>query len=468
MARRNITITAQGDRYRIGKADDFVGIWRRRFWGWKLVSRYPLTDEAWRVARGQFAAWEPAAAQPDSSLLTRQDEQTDRRRLAMLGALSALFVGAVVGVILILGNGGSRPTTVSGNVTPAAASPNAQRVVTAGPTPTTSTTEPAVGSGYLAVGTGWVAFLQWNDQAGLLSGTSQLVTTTGTPPNESTSTQTTSFTGSVHGSQIAVSFNGKPQTFGTIANGSVTLDTPQSDGTLAPITFRAASANSYNKAVSTLTGEVDTANQQAARAQAFANQEQQISKDAATVRSDISSLTEDESSLTSAVQGAGTDIQAQGKDLATTQAAEQAVIAKSTPATSYPEQNCGDASGVAGDASGVAGDASGVEGDASGVASAINTVGQDTQALRTAWSAYQANQQQLPNYVPASMSTAKEVSDAVGAAEASIASATATTNQDIDQANANVTAAYGYAAAAYQSAGCGTPPSAPSPEPHIS
>lgn len=56
-----MAVVRQGRRYRLGRTSAYGGIWRKRPWGWRLVARYPLNDEGWRIAEGQFSMWEPEA-----------------------------------------------------------------------------------------------------------------------------------------------------------------------------------------------------------------------------------------------------------------------------------------------------------------------------------------------------------------------------------------------------------------------
>jgi hypothetical protein len=114
-------------------------------------------------------------------------------------------------------------------------------------------------------------------------------------PNETTSSRTLTLAGTLSGSAISISFNGAPDTFGQLSNGRFTLDVPQPDGTLAPVTFHSASAADFNGAVGNLSQQVQTANQQeaqqrqraaAAVAVALQKAERQIDQDAATVRAE--------------------------------------------------------------------------------------------------------------------------------------------------------------------------------------
>lgn len=329
---------------------------------------------------------------------------------------------------------------------------------------------PAVGSGYLETDPSDAAFIQWNDTNGKLDGTLQLVSVSGQPPNASTSSTSLVVKGSITGSTISLSFDGSALQFGTLSGGSFTINIPQSDGTLAGLTFAASSATSFNQAVAKLQSDVDQANQTAANAQALAQEEQTIENAAATVSQDLQALPQLEANAESAAQGIAPALQTEAADLGTTQQAEQQVAAESGSA---PEgQVCGDAAAVSGDAAAVSGDAASVEGDAQVVAGDLSG---SFDGLRPAIAQINSDfaqllqdESDLPGFTVAGAPTQTQVSKAVAAANAVVQSLLATANGDISQANADVTNAYQIAAEAYQAGGCGNAPTAPTPEQAIS
>lgn len=270
MARSQTTyVAAQGRRYRLGRTKTYGGIWRKRPWGWHLVSRYPLTDDGWRIASEQFSIWEPGAH------LVGEDQVATR------GWWPPGWQLAIVAVAVLL--------VAAGGVYLGTTSPTSSRSrPLAGGSP--ATTLAPVGEGYLASGNGYVDFIQWNDNNGRLSGTAQTVTTKGQPPNMSTSSNTLSLTGTLSDLSISISFSGDPTTSGTMAGGSFVLNFPQTNGTLAPVTFASASARQFNVAVNSLSQQVAQANQSEANAQALQQEQQKIGNDAASVNSDISGL----------------------------------------------------------------------------------------------------------------------------------------------------------------------------------
>jgi hypothetical protein len=62
--------------------------------------------------------------------------------------------------------------------------------------------------GYLAKEIGAVVFIQWTQSGNNLSGSAQVEALSGSPPNQSVSTNTISVSGQLEGSTITLSFNG--------------------------------------------------------------------------------------------------------------------------------------------------------------------------------------------------------------------------------------------------------------------
>lgn len=485
--RTRVQVDREGRRYRLGSTPEYGGIWRKRPWGWRLVSRYPLTEEGRRVACSQFDVWEPTQ-QTVTTTGAAQRLTTHRRSTA------PWRWGIPLGIVLLLVAGGGvylgmRETGSSSASRLSASRSPASRPVTSNPssrssisrpvvsTPSRSTTSPPPsGSGYLSTQADDVLFLQWNDSNGALAGTLQDVTVSGSPPDASASSNTVNVTGSLNGQTISLSFGGGPLHFGTLSGGSFTIDVPQSNGTLGGLTFVQASASSFNGAVAKLQDDISQADQSAANALALRHQENKIDSAAAAVAGDISNsgffssgLVQDEGSLASDVKAIPADLQSEANDLATTQSKEQKVIAE---AQQYPNGNngqvCAAASRVSASASIVAAAASSVEAAASSVQLDLSTVRSGISSLNSDFATLQSEESNLPGYQPPNAPTQQEVSQAIASANAAIASALSTTNGYINQANADVTTAYGYAADADRAGNCGTPPSLPSPQQHIS
>jgi hypothetical protein len=158
-----------------------------------------------------------------------------------------IAVSAVAGVVIVLfaahfaSSSGPSTIAVGGASTPTSGEP--------------------VGGGYIATGDGFVEFIQWTDNDGNLTGAIQAVTTTNQPPREQTSSNTVSVTGTLQGSTLSITFDGQPAEFGTMSGNGFTLNVPQSDGSLASVSFRAANATDFNSAVAAFDQNVHAANQ---------------------------------------------------------------------------------------------------------------------------------------------------------------------------------------------------------------
>lgn len=268
MARR-VAVIAEGRRYRLARTDAYLGIWRRRPWGWRLMSRYPLSEGAWRVAQQQFALLEPApGAAPWSAHVPAEGA---RRRswgwrvgLGGLGLLAAAVVAFVVAAPLPGRSSGRTGVGRSGS--PRAASPVASAVpITLGP-PTTPEPPTTVGFG-TPVGSGWLSssgnevdFFQWTQNGLSLEGNLTYVQLRGQAPQETSRSQVVPANGAIQGSQVTLSVNGGTQMFGTLNGDTLTLNIPQSGGTLAPESFSQASTAQYNQAVSALVSQAVDAN----------------------------------------------------------------------------------------------------------------------------------------------------------------------------------------------------------------
>lgn len=344
---------------------------------------------------------------------------------------------------------------------------------TAGPSASAGSglTIPPVGSGYLASGSSYVIFIQWIDTNGNVNGTAQNISVADQPPNASTQTDTLSVFGQVNGSRLTLRFSDGNEQFGTMSSSGFTINFPQPDGTLAPITFHAASTADFNRAVDKLRTGISKANTVAANAQRLAQLEQTIDGDASQVATRLAAFGPDERTMSADLQSVLAGVQQTASDLSAVQSAEQQVSAES-PTTTYPQGACGDASGVAGDASGVAGDASGVGGDAGAIQADLSPsslgVGSDVTILQNDWSQLANDEKSVPGYQPPNAPSANDVSQALASANSAIQVTLSTTNGYIDQANADVATAYQYADQAFQTAGCGTSPTPPTPIQHIS
>ena len=490
---KRIQVLVTGSHFVLASAGDEYGIWDRTAAGRRRpgspIARFPLTDAGREAAWEQFSGWEPDASPPwipppgsatgweptaETPAVSGEPASRGRRRRWAV-PVAATAVLAVVLTLILVGfanspdnanlsatSGGS--SSGGGGVTAGSAATSAGSAASPA-----SSVPAAVGSGYLASGSGFIDFIQWTDHAGDLSGTAQTIGVQGSPPDTSTQSQTIPLTGSLNGSTLSVSFDGNPQTFGTISDGSFTLNFPQSDGSLGAVTFSAASASAFNQDLALLQAEISTANQNEANAEALQKQEQQIDSDAQSALNDIGALSQDESSLSSAVGQTNQALQTTGAELATTKKDDQAVQAE---AQQYPDGNsggvCADAGGVGADAGGVEADAGGVEANAGGVENYLQQTRQQVSQLASDWAQFENAENNLPSYQPPNPPTQKQVNAATATANSAASQAVSATNSDISQANSMVATAYGYAAQAYQAGNCGTPPSAPQPQGKIS
>jgi hypothetical protein len=469
----------EGEHFVLGQTESEGGIWTRQSMAGgqpgEPIARFPLTTEGWAAAQAQFATWEPNAqllTTPPAGPPPRAKRNV--RRPLLIGAVAVVIVAAVFGVAYLFAGRSHKPVNVA--TTPGPGTAEGASRANAGPHP--------VGKGYLAVGSDFVAFVQWTDANGTLTGTAQEVSASGTTPNETTTKNTLSLMGTLQGSTLTISFEHQPQSFGQLSDGAFTINVPQPDGTLAPVTFRAASASAFNAAVQALTQQVAAADQQAAAIQAQQQQqaaaaaalqkaESQVDSDASAVANDLGAVSKDESGLAGTVGSTQGALQKEAAELATVHTEDQQVIAE---AQQYPDGNngqvCYDADQkVAYDAEqGVAYDAQqDVEYEAvQDVEPALSALRGDVSQLSSDFFAFRADVAKVPGYQTANPPDPTAVSGAAAAANKAIAVALATTNGYIDQANADVTTAFGYAAQAIQAGpNCGQPPTAPPPQGHI-
>ena len=292
-----------------------------------------------------------------------------------------------------------------------------------------ATTAPPVGSGYIATGSNFVEFIQWNDNEGNLAGSVQAVSTSGQSPNLTTTSNRVSVTGSLNGSSLSLSFDGGALAFGTLSGGSFTLNIPQSDGTLAPVIFRGATAAQFNDDVTKLNGRINQANQAARDAQALQQKQQTINGDASQVASDMASLSNGASDIGNDVQSVQSALTQVASALATTQALAQQVSSEAQQSAGGNGTSvCGDAQGVDGNAQGVDGNAQGVEGNAQGVQGLASRLRTLIQQLNSDFTTLQSDEAKLPGYSPPNPPSQSQVSQAASQANASIASALSTTN----------------------------------------
>jgi len=330
-----------------------------------------------------------------------------------------------------------------------------------------NTPPPAGTSSYIAGGNGFVVFLQWRQDTGHIAGTAQVAAATGVAPGEQVSSDSIPFTGTLNGSSITLSFDGDPTQFGIITDGSFTLDVPQQGGGFTVAHFLVANPGAYNRAVASLHGSVNSANQLAEEQQATRNEQQTFSRDVNTVDNDLSSLTSASSQTTSDAQSLQSDLQTLESDVATAQSdLQQTLSAAAQGGSTSSSSVCADADTVGADADTVAADAGSLQADIqSSVSIDLGAISSSISTLNSDYSTLQAAESRLPSaeWPTTQLPTQGQVSQAISQANSTATQAVATTNGYISQANSGVTTAYGYASQAAQAGSCGTAPSPPSP-----
>ena len=256
------------------------------------------------------------------------------------------------------------------------------------------TGQPAVGNGYLANEPGAVVFIQWTESGTDLTGSAQVETLSGSPPNQTVHTDTLTVSGQLQGSTITLSFNGGTEVFGTLSGGSFTVNFPQTDGSLAPVTFSSATAAQFNQALAELQGNTGSADSQAAAADQLAAERAAIDRASSEVSSQLSGLQSDVSSMNSSLGAFSAQLGQEQADLATEAALEQQVITESQNGTDN-NQVCSDADTVASDGDTVDSDGDSVSSDADTTESDVTGVRNDIGNLQGAATALQNAQAAL-------------------------------------------------------------------------
>jgi hypothetical protein len=128
---------------------------------------------------------------------------------------------------------------------------------------------------YLGSNATEVVFIQWQQSSsGQLQGTIFDDQASGTAPGKTIAATSSPFTGSVNGGSVTLHFSGflgiQANVAGSLSGNTLTLQIPQSGGTIQQDTFTAASVSAFNTAVATLRNRIHNANTVAAQAQAAA------------------------------------------------------------------------------------------------------------------------------------------------------------------------------------------------------
>ena len=284
-------------------------------------------------------------------------------------------------------------------------------------------------------------FLEYIESKGWLSGSFYDDTASGTPPNESVDNETGGFTGTASQGQLTMNFSNKPSTiFGTLAGGTMTLEEPQSDGSLTEVTLIRATPSKYDKMLNWLESSVNQANaiatQEEQQAQALQQQQQQIDQDAATVSSDESALQDDESALQSDLNSPSSDLAATQSDLK--QEKSDYTTEQSDLKTS-PSNACGDADNVGGDDQNALGDQENLQADLNDNGSDRSTLQGAIKTLSGDWSTYESAQQGLPSYTPqGGAQTRSAEAEAIGAGNQAVSAYQAAVAEDTQTENGYV------------------------------
>jgi hypothetical protein len=330
---------------------------------------------------------------------------------------------------------------------------------------TTSPPASAVGSGYLAIESDAVAFIQWNQSGNRISGSAQVETLSGSAPSATVSSSTVNVTGDLSGSDITLSFNGGNDVFGTLSSGSFTVNFAQNDGSLAPVTFTSASTSQFNQALTTLENTTASSNQSAAAANTVSSEKQAIGNWTSTVEQDISGIETDEGTLTSDFGGFAGDLTQTRSDLATVAGDERAVDTESQNGTD-PDQVCSDSDNLQSDADTVESDGDTLSGTADSVEGDLSTIRSDVSTIQQDFASLQNAESKQPSFSDGAPSEGT-VGQSVAMAQSSIATVLQKSNVAIAQVNSYETQAYDDAVAAANAGNC-SGPAAPYLQPTIS
>ena len=363
----------------------------------------------------------------------------------------------VVGALLAASCAAGSSSASSGAATPASSAASAAEATTP-PAVTVAPNPAAAGlSGYLAIASDGVVFLQWTQADGALTGS---LTMAYTPSGDPTTlkTQNAAFTGVLSGSSVTLSFPeglGVSTTWTGAFNGSsLVLSFATASGNLNTLTFAPASVADYNQALAQVQAQVQQA-QGAASAAAAAQQQQQalqqaqqaIDQDVQQVQADLGYLPPDTTQLRADVHHIPDDLAQQAKDVQQALQDEQATLTAAQQNAAGGDV-CGDANTVQGDANTVQGDENTVEGDGNTLSGDVNTIQGATSQLQQAFQDLQGALAALPSYQPAGAPSQQDVSSAMDAANKAVAQAQQTYAGYLAQSRQMVQVAQGYANAA--------------------
>lgn len=229
---------------------------------------------------------------------------------------------------------------------------------------------------WVAGGQGDAVLLHLTESGKSVSGTFD-VTTLQTPSATNVQPEHAAFTGALDGSALTITFaegfGFATSLAGTVSGSTLSLQIPQSDGSMTLIALRPGTVSDYNQDVLALQNAASS-NAQAARvaaeqsAAAAATQaaEQRIDSAGTQVASDMSGIDQalssppDFSSFDNDITEAKNDLAGAQRDAAR--------------AATEPDSACGDADSAQGDADSVHGDADSLQGDVDSAASTMRSV----------------------------------------------------------------------------------------------
>jgi hypothetical protein len=375
------------------------------------------------------------------------------------------------------GNRGTTVTPPASPVTTAHGSTSTGSSATTIPQAAATTTPPTTADG--TVGTGYIntdnrtyaEFLQWTGSGREYQGTLDEDEVSGSPPNETLSTDNQSVVAQISGKQLTLTISGDNPLFGQVTGNGFTVNIPQQDGSIGSGTFVSSTPGQFNEVVAELQAAIGGNNRAQAQANAaaaaqaaaqaqLAKEQQAINGDGQAVASDIQSLQGDESSLSGDVNGIQGDLNSEDGDVGTTATDQQQVGTDMTDGNS--DEACSDAAEVASDADEVSSDTDEIESDADEVESDLGVLNQDVSRLTQDSQALQAAEAQLPSYAT-NAPTASYVNGATAQAGSDVTSAINQTNADIAQAGQYEDQAFQDADAAASTGACGGGPETPSP-----
>jgi hypothetical protein len=209
------------------------------------------------------------------------------------------------------------------------------------------------------------------------------------------------FTGTLDGSALTITFaegfGFATSLAGSVSGSTLSLQIPQSDGSMTLIALHPGTATDYNQDVAALQSAASS-NAQAARvaaeqsAAAAATQaaEQRIDSAGSRVAADLSGINQelssppDFSSFDNAINQAKNGLASAQRDAA--------------QAATEPDSACGDADSAQGDADSVQGDADSLQGDIDSVTSTMGTLSDFVGTLDTDAQTFQGTAAALPSY----------------------------------------------------------------------